>query len=315
MVFSYFHESTVGGHLGVRKAIQKIRAHFAWKGMDKEIEYKIRSCQICSRSKPAQNTRLGLLSSDVAERPMQKLLIDFVGTFPRSNTGNTAILVVVDAFSKFSWLIPLREATTKSTVKALKERIFSSFSVPEVIVSDNAQCFTSREFRNFCFASGIRHVATSPYHHQPFHAERLNKNLIATLIAYHSDTHNTWDHNLPWLQLAFNTADYKSTKSTPFAVIFPFRSGSPLLNRWKINELLPEKCNQLVLRERWNSVRQNLLKSRDLVERRYNQNRVPHTFRVGDLVFCKNHPVSRAGRGEAAKLMPRFRGPYKIATF
>jgi hypothetical protein len=80
MVFLYFHESTMGAHLGVRKTIWKIRAHFAWKGMDKEIESKVRACHVSSRSKPAQYTRLGLLSHDVAERPLQKLFIDFVGS-------------------------------------------------------------------------------------------------------------------------------------------------------------------------------------------------------------------------------------------
>jgi hypothetical protein len=182
-------------------------------------------------------------------------------------------------------------------------------------VSDNARCFTSREFRNFCFESGIRHVTTSPYYPQPSHAERFNKNLRAALIAYHSDAQNTWDRNLTWLQLAFNTADRESTKATPFAVIFPFRSGSPLIKRWKINDLLPEKCNQRVLRKRWNMVKQDLLRSRDVVERRYNRNHVPRPFRIGDLVFCRNHPISSAGRGEAAKLMSRFRGPCRIATF
>jgi transposase InsO family protein len=147
------------------------------------MESKIRACQVCSRSKPAQNTHLWLLSSDVAKKPMQKLLIDFVGKFRRSNVGHTVMFLCVDAFSKFVWLIPLREVTTKATVKALKERFFSSFSVPEVIVSDNAQCYTSRNFRNFCFGSGIRHVTTSPYYPQPSHAERFNKNLRAALIA------------------------------------------------------------------------------------------------------------------------------------
>jgi hypothetical protein len=283
MVFSYFHESTIGAHLGVRKTIWKIREHFAWKGMDKEIESEVRACRVCSRSKPAQNTRLVLLSSDVAERPVQKLFIDFMGKFPRSSAGNTVILIVVDTFSKFVWLIPLREATTKATVKALKERIVSSISVPEAIVSDNARYFTSREFRQLLLR--IRHVTTSPYHPQPSHAERFNKNLRAALIAYHSDAQNIWDRNLTWLQLAFNTADHESTKATPFAVIFPFRSGSPLFNRWKINYLLPEKCDQRVLRKGCNMIKQNLLRSRDVIERRYNQNRVPHPFRICDLVY------------------------------
>jgi hypothetical protein len=82
----------------VRKSIRKIRVNFVWKGTDKEIESKIRACPVCSRSKPAQNTRIGLLSSDVAEKPMQILFIDFVEKFPCSNSSNTVILVSVDAF-------------------------------------------------------------------------------------------------------------------------------------------------------------------------------------------------------------------------
>jgi hypothetical protein len=32
-------------------------------------------------------------------------------------------------------------------------------------------------------------------------------------------------------------------------------------------------------------------------------------------MYYKNHPISTAGRREAAKLMPRFKGPFKIAKF
>jgi len=94
---------------------------------------------------------------------MQKIFIDYVGKLPRSKADNSALLLCVDAFSKFVWLIPVREATTKATIKALQERIFSSFSVPEVLLSDNAQCLTSKEFRKFCFGLGVKQVTTSPY--------------------------------------------------------------------------------------------------------------------------------------------------------
>ena len=175
------------------------------------------------------------MPSEVAQRPMQKIFIDYVGKLPRSKAGNTALVVCVDAFSKFVWLIPVRETMTKATIKALKEKIFCSFSVPELLVSDNVQCFTSQEFRHFLFWVGIIHVTTSPYYPQPSHEERFNRNLRNSLIAYHSEAHNTWDQNLTWLQLSFNLAEHESTKAAPFAVIFPFRSSSPLINRWKIN--------------------------------------------------------------------------------
>jgi len=71
MIFSYFHDSPLGGHLDACKTLNKIRQHFAWHGMNREIRAKVRACHTCLVSKLAQSTRWGFLSSSVAERPMQ----------------------------------------------------------------------------------------------------------------------------------------------------------------------------------------------------------------------------------------------------
>jgi hypothetical protein len=65
---------------------------------------------------------------------MQKIFMDYVGKFQRSKAGHNAILVCVDAFTKFVLLCPVKETTSKATIKVLREQLFSSFSVPEVIV-------------------------------------------------------------------------------------------------------------------------------------------------------------------------------------
>jgi len=134
MVFTYFHESPLGDHLGVFKTISKILSQFIWDGIDRDIHSRVRACQVCALSKPPKKSRWGLLVSEVVERPMEKIFIDDVGKLPRSKSGSTALLFCVDAFSKFVWLIPARETTTKATMKALKEKIFCSFSVLEVLV-------------------------------------------------------------------------------------------------------------------------------------------------------------------------------------
>jgi transposase InsO family protein len=141
------------------------------------------------------------------------IFTDYVGKLLCSQASNTAIFVCVDAFSKFVWLIPVRQSDMRATIMALKKTIFSSFSVPETLVSDNAQCFTSTEFRKFYFELGVKHATTSHYYTQPSHAERFNKNLRAALIAYHSNAHDTW------LQLAFNTAEHESTKTAHFRLV------------------------------------------------------------------------------------------------
>jgi hypothetical protein len=101
MVFAFFHDSPSGGHLGVSKTINKIRSQFIWNVMEKRILSRVRACHTCVLSNPAQNSRLRLLWFEVAQRPMQKIFIDYVGKLPRSKAGNSAILVRVDAFSKF----------------------------------------------------------------------------------------------------------------------------------------------------------------------------------------------------------------------
>jgi hypothetical protein len=197
----------------------------------------------------------------------------------------------------------------------LRQRIFSSFSVPDVIVSDNASCFVSREFSKFCFKWGIRHVTTTPYYPQPSHAERFNRNLKAALIAYHADAQDRWDQDLDWLQLAFNTATHESTNSTPFQTLFPFRPGSPLVNRWGIQELLPNKVSARALRSKWLAVRKQLQATNEKVARKYNVGRVPCKFKIGDAVWLKAHHVSKSSHGFSSKLAFRWKGPFVIDKF
>jgi hypothetical protein len=66
MVFTYFHESLVGSHLGVNKMINKLGTYFFWEAMNRDIHQRVRACHLCGLSKPAQNSKLGLLMSEVA---------------------------------------------------------------------------------------------------------------------------------------------------------------------------------------------------------------------------------------------------------
>jgi hypothetical protein len=55
-LYSYFHESPLGAHLGVRRTIHKIRQSFIWNGMDSYIASRVRACILSGLSKPAHNT-------------------------------------------------------------------------------------------------------------------------------------------------------------------------------------------------------------------------------------------------------------------
>ena len=299
----------MGGHLGIYKTRHKIREQLIWKGMDKDISSRVKACSTCALSKPAQFQRWGYLASSVAEHPMQKLFIDFVGKLPRTKLGNTYILVVVDAFTK------LEEATSAAPISSLKN-IFASFGMPpRSIVSDNATQFTMRRFKQFCFDLGIKHITTSPYYPNPSHAERVNRNLRSALNCFHSSNHQSWDTQLNWLQYAFNTARHESHSNTPFSLMMTYKPNSPLSNLWQLSDLLPDHPTPGEIRETWSRAANNLKMSHQRLARKYNSQRRPANFKVGDKVYVRNYPQSRRIDKFAAKLAPRFRGPFSIVSF
>nr|CAD7196796.1 unnamed protein product [Timema douglasi] len=57
------------------------------KGMDQVIRNLVSKCETCLRSKPAQNTKYGELTSDVAKFPMKRLFVDFFTPLPWAKEG------------------------------------------------------------------------------------------------------------------------------------------------------------------------------------------------------------------------------------
>ena len=140
------------------------------------------------------------------------------------------------------------------------------------------------------------------------HAVRFNRKLRSALISYHAEQQNTWDQNLQWLQMAFNSSLHESHRAVPFEVMFGFSPAHPLGTLWTLEDLLPDSPNEGVS-HRWKEVRRALLRSHERVRRRYNAGRVPNPFKVGQLVYCRSHPLSSKVEGRAAKLCYRWLGP------
>lgn len=314
LLLKYFHESLAGAHLGISKTYNRINENFYWECMRGDVRDYVTKCLPCARSKPARDTHFGPLSSEVASRPMERLFCDYVGPMVRSRSQNTQLLVCIDAFSKYVFLAPTRQANSNTTIKELK-RIIQNFGIPETLVTDNTAYFTSHELENWCFSLGIKHVTTSPYYPQPSHAERFNRNLKSALIAYHSNNHNCWDEQLHWLQAAFNSARHESHKLRPIDLMLTYTPRNTLSILWDINQLLPDNPTAAVLRETWHRAKRNLMYSHEKRKLRYEQRNRPNPYKVGDLVLVKAHNISKKVDKKMAKLMERFDGPYAIQRF
>ena len=125
-----------------------------WPGIDKQIEQNCTECQQNQNAPPPSS----LHAWEWPDHPWSRIHIDHCGPFL-----GKYFLVVVDAHSKWLEAMLVPSTSTSSTIKRLYS-IFATHELPEVIVSDNASCFTSSEFQEFTARNGIRHITPPPYH-------------------------------------------------------------------------------------------------------------------------------------------------------
>ena len=75
----------------------------------------------------------------------------------------TCFLIIVDAFSKWLEIMPVKHATSRVTTDKLRG-VCSIHGLPDTIVTDNAAIFTSSEMKEFFLQTGIKHITSAPYH-------------------------------------------------------------------------------------------------------------------------------------------------------
>ena len=158
-VLAELHDTPYQGHKGVKRTIEAAKQHgINWKGMQAAIEKFISTCAACQRAKPYPTKNQGIMVSlPVASGPWAQITIDFITQLPSTLNGYTAILVVVDKFSKFTVLIPCTTTlTAEDCARLLHDHIFCMFGWPVDIVSDRDELFTSKFWVTFMSLQGTQ---------------------------------------------------------------------------------------------------------------------------------------------------------------
>jgi len=66
---------------------------------------------------------------------MQVVHVDHFGPLELAKNGYRHILVVIEAFSRFVWLVPIKSTGSAETIRSL-ESVFNIFGKPTELVSD-----------------------------------------------------------------------------------------------------------------------------------------------------------------------------------
>ncbi len=315
MVIRFFHDSPLAGHFGQFKTYNKIKKDYYWPHMQRDIFHYVRTCPECQTTKPRNVGPVGLMASTPATYNNEKLYIDYFGPLPRASGGDVHVLVVIDAFSKWVEMFPVKRISTSKTIDILISEMFLRYGPPKKLVSDNASIFRARKFREMCLSWGIEHVKTTTYHPQANMVERVNRNLKYALSIYVEHDHTKWDLFLPYLRYSFNSSTHETTLETPGKLRLGGDLSNPLRNAWNLEALLhgdPGDDNERTQQEVRDAAHAATRLARERTAKYYNKGRRPHAFRVGQLVVIQNHAQSNAGSNITSKFCSGWSKPVRI---
>uniref|UniRef100_A0A1B6GTA9 RNA-directed DNA polymerase n=1 Tax=Cuerna arida TaxID=1464854 RepID=A0A1B6GTA9_9HEMI len=308
MIFAYYHNAN--GHFGIFKTTRKICEMFYRPNLANEIKDRVSKCELCIKAKPSRKY-FGKLVSNVSEKPMDRLYIDYFGPLVRSKMQNNNILIIMDDHSKFVWLYAVRDAKGTSVIKILDNIVFKNFGYCKYIVSDNAKCFKSVELKNYLFNRGIVHQFITPYVPRSNKSERQLRTLKQMLKIYFSENQQKWDTELTSIQQAINYSVSEATKMSPHQLMFGFQPNNALSNQWSLNELV---CENDVNEERFEVAIKNLKRSIKANKKRklYSNENAEHPFAVNKEVFIETHEQSKKCDKFQSKLAMNYTGPYRL---
>lgn len=210
------------GHIGVAKTIQLMKYNgYKWRHLDSEVRQYIISCPFCAKRKTVKPRQCQTPLHINANRPFEKVMIDIAGPLPSTATGHLYILGIIDIFSRYIVLIPLKKITTEVVIDAILKRWISIFGCPEMIISDGGKNLNSKLMIQFCEMFNITKKTSSPYHPQSNGTiERSFRTVKDMLYATSKETGKDWNDVIPHIEIALHATRHKSTGFSPFEVLF-----------------------------------------------------------------------------------------------
>jgi hypothetical protein len=336
-VLAVMHMSRVGGHFGVTRTYYKLCEYYWWPRMRQDVYRYVTNCHICisnSRLSPKKAERAPLQTYDVSRR-FQIVMVDLLGGLPSTAQGNKSILVLTDAFTKYTSCVALPSTTAEVVAQAILDEWVMRFGPPESLLSDRGVQFTGRVVEHMCLMLGIKKIFTTAYHPETDgQTERFNSSLLKLLRVYCDGNQANWD---VWLQsccFVYNTSMHATIRMSPYELMFGAKAPEffELAAMWKVRnegrdvgdasnkeQCWAQKLNAVIrtasalaYKYTWKS-KDDYARYHDakLLARRVDEHGDPvgPEWARGSLVYIW---TPRAAYQGTTKLTPQWVGPYRI---
>jgi hypothetical protein len=158
------HNTLIAGHSGIARTLNRIKAHYTWPTIKKDVTNFIKNCHKCQVNKYRRKTKIPMKITSTSVRAFQRLALDIVGPLVSTSNENIYILTMIDDLTKYLIAVPLPNAEAKTVADAFVKNFLLIYGQPESILTDQGSNFMSDVFKNVCklFKIKIKIVLIAP---------------------------------------------------------------------------------------------------------------------------------------------------------
>ena len=293
--------------------------------MRKDIFNYVAACQKCQQFKYNNIPMATPMQIHEVLEPWYTIGIDIMGSFPTTSRQKRFLLVIVDYFTRWIELFPMRMTTSIDIVQILINEVFSRYGFPKYILSDNGPQFVSDIFNDFCYSFGIEQKFTANYHPQCNMSERVNRTLKPVIAIFAQQVPHSWDKDIQKIAFAIRTSVNETTGETPAFFMFgrdprtplDLIVGDPIQGPPSTTCEQTQICNYRInlinnLRSAFNTVREHSEVERWNQKEKYDRHTSLRQFEVGDLVWVATTSSRLRDTSIRGKLQPQYQGPCRI---
>ncbi|GFV83814.1 hypothetical protein TNCV_2556001 [Trichonephila clavipes] len=178
-IIKLIHEN---GHFSVGKTEEIVKQEFFIPNLTNVVKIVIVNCVPCILANKKTGKKEGFLNPISKESiPLSTYHVDFIGPLPSKNKSYRHIFTVVDTFTKFTWLYPVKTVSVESVLEKLKQQQ-KTFGNPIRIIPHRGSAFTSKLFNDYCDEENIQRlqIATGVPRGNG-QVERIHRTLIPVL--------------------------------------------------------------------------------------------------------------------------------------
>ncbi|POM78403.1 Hypothetical protein PHPALM_4066 [Phytophthora palmivora] len=132
-ILHYAHEDFQGGHQGITRTYEKLRSEFYWNGMYADVEGFVKECVDCASDKGYPQNPGPSPGNIEPRRPFEVVSMNFVTHLPKSDRGNTFLLLFQDSFSGFVMCKPISSTTAQDVAEVFEEQVFRRFGASSML--------------------------------------------------------------------------------------------------------------------------------------------------------------------------------------